>query len=273
MMCCSIKLNRATRCDKQLTPQTIVMETEVNKDYIDSGLFDNWFHYSKAYLNCSHHFLFDPRDDFTRSYIEKFEFGNLRYSFVGEDFDGVPAKNMWRHHPDFEKKPNKRSEGYGSAMFKDATQRRPLNLKAIVDRGHIAFHFDLDTVWQSDPFIQFDKAGVHDVILTSDAGISTNDRLLCTCVIFLRPSAGARDFVDRWSAEISSKDMEDQKPANRVLAKMTNLDKVVLPIEEFPPGLTADKYPKATILHANYMKGTAKKVQFFKSRGLWVGRQ
>lgn len=234
-----------------------MMETEVNQDYIVSGLFDNWFHFSKAYLNCSHHFLFDPRDDYSRSYLVKFDFGNLRYSFVGEDFEKVPAVKMWRGP-------------YGSTEFKDATQRRPLNLKTIVDKGHIAFHFDLDTVWQHDPFQQVDKAGIHDVLLTSDNG--KNDDLLCTCFIFLRPSAGARDFLDHWIAEIGPKDQEDQMPANRALKQIASLDKHILPVSEFPPGRNARSYPQATVLHANWLVGTVAKVEFFKSRGLWVGR-
>jgi hypothetical protein len=230
--------------------QEIMIETEINADYVNSGLFDNWFLYAKPFLNASMHLIFDASDDEAKTYISNFNFHGVRHSFI----DDVFGSGLYR-------------DPYGSKVFATVTKRRAFNLKRILGRGYVAMHVDLDTVWMKNPFDIFDSLGKHDLLISSDG----NDDYLCTCLLYLQPSKGAQAFVTEWMAEITEQDKEDQIPANRAIhsarAGAYTLDMAQLPGDEFPPGNRHSKSP--TIYHANYRVGTKAKVDFFKDHGLW----
>lgn len=231
----------------------LMMETEITSNYIDSGLFDNWFHYAKPFLNSSMYLVFDARDEESKKYLSNFNFEGIRYGFLDDLFGDVPSSAL---------------RSAGTNQFKDTTKRRPKNLQAILDKGYVAMHYDLDTVWAKNPFAIFNSVGTHDLLVPPDNGFAA-----CTCLLYLQPSEASKSFLTRWIDEITDADAHDQVAANRILRQPENLDMYKLDVHDFPSGRDIEfkkrKYKDPTIYHANYRAGVDAKVEFFKNLGLW----
>jgi len=239
----------------------IMLVAQVNLDYIDSGLFDNWFYYAKPFLNHSMLLIFDCDDEKAKKYLSSFAFGGVRHTFVDD-----------LHKLSFARDPTP----WGSAEYGRVVSRRPRVLKAILERGHPVFYFDLDTVWNKNPFDIFNRVGTHDLLTiadTEDPTPATRRLEMCTCILYFQPSQGAIGFLTRWIAEMGPNGVKQNQPAaNRAIG---NLDLLVLERTDFPPGSDKEKgrFKDPTVYHANWRSGTDSKIEFFKDLGLWSVNQ
>ncbi|EFJ30957.1 Rhamnogalacturonan II Xylosyl transferase-like protein [Selaginella moellendorffii] len=191
------------------------------------------------------------------------------------------------------------AQRFGSQGFFNFTSRRPQHLLKLLELGYSVLYNDVDMVWMSDPFPLF--TGDHDIYFTDDmTAIKPLDHshslpppgkkgrtYICSCMIFLRPTPGAKLVLQKWIEELqqqpwSPKAKANDQPAfNWALNKTSNkVDMYLLPQASFPSGglyfknETWRRLPqnqnKLTIIHNNYITGFDKKIKRFHDTGLWL---
>ncbi|XP_074558974.1 UDP-D-xylose:L-fucose alpha-1,3-D-xylosyltransferase MGP4-like [Curcuma longa] len=186
---------------------------------------------------------------------------------------------------------------FGSQGFFNFTSRRPRHLLHILELGYSVLYNDVDMVWLADPFRYFE--GDHDVYFTDDMAAvkplnhphdlpppgKKGRTYICSCMIFLRPTEGAKMVMNSWIDELqnqpwSKKTKSNDQPAfNWALNKTAGeVDLYLLPQAAFPSGGLYFKnasWVKVTqgmhaIIHNNYITGFDKKIKRFKEYGLWL---
>ncbi|KAJ3676267.1 hypothetical protein LUZ60_003679 [Juncus effusus] len=186
---------------------------------------------------------------------------------------------------------------FGSQGFFNFTSRRPRHLLQILDLGFNVMYNDVDMVWMADPFPYL--TGTHDIYFTDDmATVKPLDHghglpppgkkgrpYICSCMIYLRPSSGAKLVLNKWIQEMqeqpwSKKQKANDQPAfNWALNKTASqVDMYLLPQAAFPTGglyFRNKTWVKETkgmhvIIHNNYIVGFEKKIKRFKDYGLWL---
>ncbi|KAL4190063.1 hypothetical protein AMTRI_Chr08g168540 [Amborella trichopoda] len=186
---------------------------------------------------------------------------------------------------------------FGSQGFFNFTSRRPQHLLQILELGFNALYNDVDMVWMADPFPYF--KGNHDVYFTDDmAAVKPPNHshdlpapgkkgrtYICSCMIFLRPTPGAKLVMKKWIEELqvqpwSTKTKTNDQPAfNWALNKTAGqVDLYLLPQTGFPSGglyfknqtWVDETKGKHVIIHNNYITGFDKKIKRFRDFGLWL---
>ncbi|KAL5983111.1 UDP-D-xylose:L-fucose alpha-1,3-D-xylosyltransferase mgp4 [Asimina triloba] len=171
---------------------------------------------------------------------------------------------------------------FGSQGFFNFTSRRPRHLLHILELGYNVMYNDVDMVWLADPFI-FLK-GNHDVYFTDDmAAVKPLDHphdlpppgkkgrtYICSCMIFLHPTSGAKKVMKKWIEELqdqpwSKKTKSNDQPAfNWALNKTAGqVDLYLLPQFAFPSGglyfknqtWVQETKGMHVIIHNNYITG------------------
>ncbi|GMY23777.1 UDP-D-xylose:L-fucose alpha-1,3-D-xylosyltransferase MGP4-like [Fagus crenata] len=185
---------------------------------------------------------------------------------------------------------------FGSQGFFNFTSRRPRHLLNILELGYNVMYNDVDMVWMADPFPYL--KGNHDVYFTDDMAAvkpfnhshelpppgKKGRTYICSCMIFLRPTSGAKLVMKKWIEELKSqpwskaKKANDQPAFNWALNKTAGeVDLYLLPQAAFPTGglyfknLTWVQETKGmhVIIHNNYITGFEKKIKRFRDFGLW----
>ncbi|KAF3784129.1 UDP-D-xyloseL-fucose alpha-1-3-D-xylosyltransferase [Nymphaea thermarum] len=186
---------------------------------------------------------------------------------------------------------------FGSQGFFNFTSRRPRHLLDILELGYNVMYNDVDMVWLKDPFPFF--KGNHDVYFTDDMAMvkpldhphtlpapgKKGRTYICSCMIFLRPTIGAKKVMKKWIEELqmqpwtSKKKTNDQPAFNWALNKTAGeVDLYLLPQVAFPSGGLYFKNEtwvqqtkgKHVIIHNNYITGFEKKIKRFRDFGLWL---
>ncbi|XP_020580899.1 UDP-D-xylose:L-fucose alpha-1,3-D-xylosyltransferase MGP4-like [Phalaenopsis equestris] len=186
---------------------------------------------------------------------------------------------------------------FGSQGFFNFTSRRPRHLLDILELGYNVMYNDVDMVWLSDPFPYLE--GHHDIYFTDDMAVvkplnhshglpqpgKKGRTYICSCMIFLRPTDGAKAVLRKWIEELrlqpwSKKSRSNDQPAfNWALNKTSfQVDLYLLPQFAFPSGglyFKNETWVKATqgkhvIIHNNYITGFDKKIKRFHDYGLWL---
>ncbi|KAI3901341.1 hypothetical protein MKW92_024656 [Papaver armeniacum] len=186
---------------------------------------------------------------------------------------------------------------FGSQGFFNFTSRRPRHLLHILELGYNVMYNDVDMVWLADPFTYL--KGKHDVYFTDDmTAIKPLDHsnalpppgkkgrtYICSCMIFLRPTPGAKLVMKKWIEELQDQPWSkkakanDQPGFNWALNKTAGqVDLYLLPQAAFPSGglyfknktWVEDTKGKHAIIHNNYIVGFEKKIQRFRDFGLWL---
>lgn len=186
---------------------------------------------------------------------------------------------------------------FGSQGFFNFTSRRPRHLLHILELGYNVMYNDVDMVWLADPFPYLE--GNHDVYFTDDMAAvkplnhphdlpppGKNGRTyICSCMIFLRPTKGAKEVMKKWIDELqeqpwSKKRKSNDQPAfNWALNKTAGqVDLYLLPQAAFPSGglyFKNETWVQETkgmhvIIHNNYITGFDKKIKRFREFGLWL---
>ncbi|KAK1275255.1 hypothetical protein QJS04_geneDACA011152 [Acorus gramineus] len=186
---------------------------------------------------------------------------------------------------------------FGSQGFFNFTSRRPRHLLNILELGYNVMYNDVDMVWVADPFPYL--KGNHDVYFTDDmAAVKPLDHphdlpppgkkgrtYICSCMIFLRPTDGAKLVMKKWIEELKdqpwskTKKSNDQPAFNWALNKTADqVDLYLLPQAAFPSGglyFKNQTWAQETkgmhvIIHNNYITGFEKKIKRFHEFGLWL---
>ncbi|WOL00470.1 hypothetical protein Cni_G09183 [Canna indica] len=187
---------------------------------------------------------------------------------------------------------------FGSEGFFIFTSRRPRHLLHILELGYSVMYNDVDMVWLADPLPYLE--GNHDIYFTDDMAAvkplnhphdlpppgKKGRTYICSCMIFLRPTKGAKKVMKSWIEELenqpwSKKTKSNDQPAfNWALNKTAGqqVDMYLLPQAAFPTGglyFKNKSWVKETkdmqvIIHNNYITGFDKKIKRFKDYGLWL---
>ncbi|XP_020272000.1 LOW QUALITY PROTEIN: UDP-D-xylose:L-fucose alpha-1,3-D-xylosyltransferase MGP4-like [Asparagus officinalis] len=186
---------------------------------------------------------------------------------------------------------------FGSQGFFNFTSRRPRHLLQILELGYNVMYNDVDMVWLQDPFRYLE--GNHDVYFTDDmAAVKPLDHphdlpapgkkgrtYICSCMIYLRPTDGAKLVMKKWIEELKEqpwskkKKSNDQPAFNWALNRTAGeVDLYLLPQAAFPSGglyFKNETWVKETkgmhvIIHNNYITGFEKKIKRFHDFGLWL---
>ncbi|CAH2072072.1 unnamed protein product [Thlaspi arvense] len=184
---------------------------------------------------------------------------------------------------------------FGSPGFFNFTSRRPQHLLQILELGYNVMYNDVDMVWLQDPFQQLE--GSHDAYFTDDRtnikplnhshNLPHPDRngvtYICSCMIFLRPTNGAKLLMKTWIEELKSGSKayegNDQPAFNWSLNKTAHqVDLYLLSQAAFPTGglyfknetWVNETKGKHVIIHNNYIVGFKNKMKRFRDFGLWL---
>ncbi|XP_022770515.1 UDP-D-xylose:L-fucose alpha-1,3-D-xylosyltransferase MGP4-like [Durio zibethinus] len=186
---------------------------------------------------------------------------------------------------------------FGSQGFFNFTSRRPRHLLQILELGYNVMYNDVDMVWLGDPFHYLE--GNHDVYFTDDMAAvkplnhshglpppgKKGRTYICSCMIFLRPTDGAKLVMKNWIEELQAqpwskaKKANDQPAFNWALNRTAGLvDLYLLPQTAFPTGglyFKNQTWVQQTkgmhvIIHNNYITGFEKKIKRFRDYGLWL---
>ncbi|TVU19208.1 hypothetical protein EJB05_35346, partial [Eragrostis curvula] len=185
---------------------------------------------------------------------------------------------------------------FGSQGFFNFTSRRPRHLLQILELGYSVMYNDVDMVWLADPFPYL--VGDHDVYFMDDmTPVKPLDHshelpppgkkgrtYICSCMIFLRPTEGAKLLLRKWIEEMKEqpwsklRKSNDQPAFNWALNKTAGqVDVYLLPQSAFPTGglyfknktWVKETKGKHVIIHNNYITGFEKKIKRFRDHGLW----
>uniref|UniRef100_A0A2P2IW88 Glycosyltransferase n=1 Tax=Rhizophora mucronata TaxID=61149 RepID=A0A2P2IW88_RHIMU len=188
-------------------------------------------------------------------------------------------------------------DGFLVQGFFNFTSRRPRHLLHILELGYSVMYNDVDMVWLGDPFPYL--KGNHDVYFTDDMAVvkplnhshdlpppgKKGRTYICSCMIFLRPTDGAKLVLKKWIKEIQDqpwvkeKKSNDQPAFNWALMKTAGqVDLCLLPQAAFPSGglyfknktWVQETKGKHVIIHNNYIIGFEKKIKRFREFGLWL---
>ncbi|XP_052191741.1 UDP-D-xylose:L-fucose alpha-1,3-D-xylosyltransferase MGP4 isoform X2 [Diospyros lotus] len=115
---------------------------------------------------------------------------------------------------------------FGSQGFFNFTSRRPRHLLQILELGYNVMYNDVDMVWLADPFPYLQ--GKHDVYFTDDMAavkpLNHSHNLpppgkkgrtyICSCMIYLRPTNGAKLVMKKWIEELQAQPWSKAKKSN-----------------------------------------------------------
>ncbi|XP_010456126.1 PREDICTED: UDP-D-xylose:L-fucose alpha-1,3-D-xylosyltransferase-like [Camelina sativa] len=191
------------------------------------------------------------------------------------------------------------AHSFGSQGFFNFTARRPQHLLHILELGYNVMYNDVDMVWLQDPFQYLE--GSHDAYFTDDMPEikpwnhshdlpppdGNGETYICSCMIYLRPTNGAKVLMKKWIEELESQvwsesirfKANDQPAFNLALNKTANqVDLYLLSQVAFPTGglyFNNETWVKETkgkhvIIHNNYIIGYDKKMKRFHEYGLWL---
>ncbi|KAH0854566.1 LOW QUALITY PROTEIN: hypothetical protein HID58_063709 [Brassica napus] len=169
---------------------------------------------------------------------------------------------------------------------------RPQHLLDILELGYNVMYNDVDMVWLQDPFKYLQEATTYTFMddMTTIKPLNYSHGLppsrngvtyVCSCMIFLRCTSGAKLLLKKWVEEIraqpwsntEAKKPHDQPAFNRALHKTTHqVDVYLLPQSAFPSGglyfknkkWVNETNGKHVIVHNNYIVGYNQKLKRFQ---------
>lgn len=181
--------------------------------------------------------------------------------------------------------------------FFNFTARRPRHLLNILELGYNVMYNDVDMVWLKDPFPYLE--GNHGIYFMDDMATvkplnhshdlpppgKKGRPYICSCMIFLRPTSGAKLVLRKWIQELEeqpwtrTQKSNDQPAFNWALMKTAaQVDMYLLPQSAFPTGglyfknktWVRETKGSHVIIHNNYILGFEKKIKRFRDHGLWL---
>jgi Nucleotide-diphospho-sugar transferase len=192
--------------------------------------------------------------------------------------------------------PSERAD-FGSAAFKHITSTRPALIQAFLQKNYTVLYSDSDMVWRQNAWQVMDDmrtrfdTGNAETTTTSMVWHDTGEEELCTCLLYLTPTAPILTLVQLWQYEVASgKHADDQRAFNQMARRLNfpydgkhasaEYGLRVFPQDERFPSANAIDWTspnstntsanqKAAVIHNNCIVGKAAKLQRFQTSGLW----
>ena len=288
------ELNSRTACNG-----FVVMVT-VSSGYFD--FFTNWLHFVSKHIDPATCLMAVAEDAAT----------------VGLLVGTLPAANVLHSHLVGGATANhSTAHEYGSAAFGALVRQRPLHIASFLRRGIGVLYSDLDLVWARNPLpalvkamgrLQNTRMGAPpqtwpiDVVAMDDDPAHVghtcsplpkrmDDMYLCTCFLFVAPTAAAISLMEEWKARM---DRFAWKHVNQFAFNLavgqprSPLQVRVLDRYSFPSGnvwnakdetvgnadaVRAKARARHVVVHANYVKGSSLKRNLLRSVGLWAAER
>ena len=164
----------------------------------------------------------------------------------------------------FEMNQNTSALAYNTNHYKKLVSRRATHLKRVLKTQNKIIYSDIDTVWLADPrpFL----TGDYDMWAALDG---TN--FYCTGFMAFTRTENVLNLITEWERELLQQPQLNQPIFNNLVKKSTIKHKP-LPRREFPSGnlyFDEHKQKHVAVVHNNYIVGKDKKIERFKSVGLW----
>lgn len=244
--------------------QRVVMLT-VNEEYTD--MFQNWLQHAKPFLKSTEHLLVIAEDHGALPALQELQsMSNLQFTVA--EHGKLSAVSLAGTSPSAV---SLISAPYGTREYGNVVWRRPHHLLSLLERGCTVLYVDVDTVWLKDPFLDIAARPAHDLYLVQDD--PNQGRFdwvyFCSCFLYMHPTPANQRLVLIWSQNMRG--TKNQHVFNRVLESFgQDTNYAVLPINQYPPGIAVDRYPEASVVHANWVNGHDSKVCFLQQRRLWT---
>jgi len=259
----SLKMTKEDECS--VTSGRRIVLVNLNKEYIESGMFFNWYHYAQDHL-ASSQLVIDASSDAVRMLLPIKELPDE--IFVVDVNGGMNTLGLLRKGGvSFSKAP------FGSRGFRDLMKHRVEQISFLLKQGCTVLQVDVDTVWKQNVFHDIDAAGRHALILTDDDASKNrwpHKWYLCGCFLHMSPSLAQGSFLEDWQKETSRQNGNEQIALNNVLRKSyahNPIDFAVLPLDHYMPGPITSAH--AHVIHANWIVGIKRKVAFLKKKNVW----
>merc|ERR1719330_123065 len=164
---------------------------------------------------------------------------------------------------------------FGSKAYSDVVWRRPEHILRFLAEGCTVLYSDVDAAWKKDPFQDIGEAGKGDLYMTQDDSFAKGH--FCTYFLYVQPTPRQKELMHDWAQGKSTTTAKGNQVYFNQVVSMASYDgkmplnQVVLPLAKYPPGKFArlNTSAAASVLHANWMVGREKKIEFFQHFGLW----
>ena len=160
---------------------------------------------------------------------------------------------------------NKEAADYSSPEFKHITTRK---LEVI------RMNMDMDTILWVDNDIVFFQNCLSDIVSKPGSFVMQDDGwALCTGFFLARPGTFSKQIIDKSITWLKAqKSNPNDQHAFSIARKTVPAIITALSREEYPNGETYFDHNiqnRARMVHSNFLKTTAEKVQRFKDHGMW----
>jgi len=245
-----------------------VVLINLNHDYMAVGMFYNWYHSAKPFLEeADAQLVIDISHEDSKELLRIPELSD-HHSLMYPDGSLSTMSMLRTSGVNFNKAP------FGSKGFTDLMTHRVDAMKQLLEKGCTVLQVDIDTVWKANPFDDIKDPEAKTLVVTDDRR-SQNPRFrthYCGCFMYMTPKIlnTKCDFFGKWVEETREKfEGNEQNALNSVLKTCgKDIEFDVLPREHYAPGPRTN-WAGAHIIHANYLTGLGAKVKFLKEHHLW----
>jgi hypothetical protein len=247
-------------------PQKRVVLLSINSEYID--FFVNWYHHAKNYLTANEQLVVMASDADSEEMLHELQ-GKANPSFEVLS-EGKPIQSQPVSFLQFS------SVSQVSARI---TAKHPARILEFLKSGCTVLYNDVDTAWMKNVLNVIDRVEFRDMLLTDDTPSNRMKSLfvpnwyLSTNLMYMQPTQPLINVIEKWVTG-SETAVRVQPLFNTILKEdfdgLKTVNFELLPFEQFPPGKIVEKYPEATVVHANYRRSHDEKVSLLQSTSAWV---
>lgn len=255
--------------DCELASNKLILTTEVNSEYIDNGIFANWYQSAQPFFHSSIQLLFDVPDAGAIDRLKTLKYLPDDVLIMNDKMEIVPLFESSGSGTSMLKSP------YGSEEYLALMTRRPTRMKHLLEMKCSVLHVDIDTWWIKSPFDDIANTN-HDLLIT-DNSPANNERDVCGCFLFMKPASPVLKLTEDWIERINDPKYtgKGNQPALNfaINGNKDNIDYAFLSYKHFPPGkavmLGLHDVSQVVLYHANFLRDSETKIAFLSERGMW----
>jgi len=249
-----------------------VVLVNLNKNYMTTGIFYNWYHYAQPFLHeANAQLVIDISHEDSEQLLKMPELSD-HYALMYPDgslstismlrTSGVPPR-----------------VNLGKSPFTDLMTHRVAAIQRLIQKGCTVLQVDTDTVWRANPFEDIKDPEAKTLVVTDDARNHPTNHWsphqhthFCGCFIYLTPKllSAKCNFFEKWMEQTREVGGNEQAGLNNALHYncANDVHYEVLPLAWYADGPRTN-FGSAHIIHANYLPNLAAKVRWLKKKHLW----
>jgi Nucleotide-diphospho-sugar transferase len=167
------------------------------------------------------------------------------------------------------------AQSFGTPGFKKLNRARPVILRRFAESGFTFFYNDADIVWKTN-LMDVMEGAMNEGDKKVRAVFVEDQGAYCSCMIYMQPTQANIDLLGEWPLSYTEKE-DDQIGWNRAIERkydslsfrMRNATHNMPNGKQYFGREGALHRTNALVVHNNYIVGKDKKLQRFKSHGLW----